>query len=157
MREMRHKHVHVLIHCNRRYSTPSAVHLHKHTRINQAEESLKQREAARGLEERWQQQMAREAADARKEMKALGEAVEEDIGANVATMRWAQWGWLVMTFLHVFCFPRVYVYHFLFPMCRKERLELRAELLVALQDLDGRLATSWEELSRQGPCVHVHR
>lgn len=42
-------------------------------------------------------------------------------------------------------------------MCRKERLELRAELLVALQDLDGRLATSREELSRQGPCVHVHR
>ena len=102
--------------------------------------------------------MARKAADARKEMKALGEAVEEDIGANVATMRCAQWAWLVMTFLHVLCFPRVYVYNILqINMCRKERLELRAELLVALQDLDGRLATSREELSRQGPCVHVHR
>lgn len=53
--------------------------------------------------------MAREAADARKEMKALGEAVEEDIGANVATIRCAQWGWLVMTLLHVLCLPRAHV------------------------------------------------
>lgn len=60
---------------------------HTRTHISKAEESLKQREAARGLEERWQQQLAREAADARKEMKALGEAVGEDIGAHVAAIR----------------------------------------------------------------------
>lgn len=37
---------------------------------------------------------------------------------------------------------------------RKERMELRAELLAALQDLDGRLVSSREELTCQGPCVH---
>lgn len=46
-----------------------------------------QREAARTLEERWQQQLARESADARKEIKALGTAVEEDIGAHVDVIR----------------------------------------------------------------------
>ncbi len=60
---------------------------HTNTQTHQAEEALKQREAARGVEERWQQQLAREAADARLELKALGTAVGEDIGANVAVIR----------------------------------------------------------------------
>lgn len=39
---------------------------------------------------------------------------------------------------------------------RKERLELKAELLAALQDLDARLAACREELTRQGPSVHFY-
>jgi hypothetical protein len=60
--------------------------LSTHT-LHKAEDSLKQREAARGMEERWQQQLAREAADARREVKALGEAVGEDLGGSVAVIR----------------------------------------------------------------------
>lgn len=40
---------------------------------------------------------------------------------------------------------------------RKERLELKAELLAALQDLDARLAACREELTRQGPSVPLAR
>lgn len=39
--------------------------------------------------------------------------------------------------------------------CRTERLELRAELLAAVRDLDGRLATCRDELSRQGWCMRA--
>jgi hypothetical protein len=58
----------------------------------------------RGAEERWQQQLAREAADARLELKALGTAVGEDIGANVSAIRCVRFGCMCICVhvLHVF-------------------------------------------------------
>lgn len=39
------------------------------------------------MEERWQQKLTLESADARKEIKALGVAVKEEMGVNVAVIR----------------------------------------------------------------------
>lgn len=66
--------------------THSHIHIHAST-PTQTEEALKQREAAREIEERWQQKLMLESADARKEIKALGVAVEEEMGVNVAVIR----------------------------------------------------------------------